>query len=207
MESILKNYGVHPPFHGKTMESLWKVHGIHLEKVWNLSGKSMESIHHSMESIHQKYGIHPPFHGIYPPKVWNPSTIPWNPSPILWNPPGISAVHPPFHGFHMDYPGEGKVLRELCPHTSLWLPFLSHLLGALFMQSCDLIYHIVSTLPPFHLLQASCSKLTFLICGVNFVWGHLMRCGNKHFLERFWDLPFMTSPHYYYLRKRGGEGM
>ena len=67
MESILKNYGVHPPFHGKTMESLWKVHGIHLEKVWNLSGKSMESIHHSMESIHQKYGIHPPFHGIHPP--------------------------------------------------------------------------------------------------------------------------------------------
>ena len=43
MESILKKYGVHPPFHGK----------------------SMESIPHPMESIHQNYGIHPPFHGIH----------------------------------------------------------------------------------------------------------------------------------------------
>ena len=46
-----------------------------MEKVWNPSGKCMESIPHSMESIHQKYGIHPPFHGI----------------------------HPPFHGIHLEF--------------------------------------------------------------------------------------------------------
>ena len=60
------------------MESIpipWKKYGIHLEKMWNPSEKSMESIHHSMESIHQKYGIHPLFHGI----------------------------HPPFHGIHLEF--------------------------------------------------------------------------------------------------------
>ena len=64
------------------MESIWKFHGIHLERPWNPSKKSMESIwksmesiNHSMESIHQNYGIHPPFHGI----------------------------HPPFHGIHLEF--------------------------------------------------------------------------------------------------------
>ena len=66
------------------MESIWKTNGIHVEKVWNPCGKTMESIHHSMESIHQKYGIHPPFHGIHPP---------------------FHGFHPPFHGFHPPFHG------------------------------------------------------------------------------------------------------
>ena len=96
--SIFKKYGVHPPFHGKIMESIHH---------------SMESIPHFMDSIFKKSGVHPPVHGFHPPfhgihlkNVWSPSPIPWK----------KYGVHPPFHGFHL------KIL-ESTPHSmdSIWI--------------------------------------------------------------------------------------
>ena len=76
------------------MESLWKNHGIHVEKPWNPCEKTMESIHHSMESIHQKYGIHLEFLQSIPPSMdstWN------NPGRVkYWNIHMIANHSKPF---------------------------------------------------------------------------------------------------------------
>ena len=127
---------------GKGMESIWKRYGIHLEKVWNPSGKGMES-------IHQKYGIHPPFHGIHPPKVWNPSPIPWNPSPIPWNPSPHSMEFlqsiPPSMDSTWNNPGRVKycstpVWKSLSVYFLLFwcwyfLTYLSHIIASSFLSS------------------------------------------------------------------------
>ena len=56
------------------MEKVWKRYGIHVEKPWNPSTKSMESIPHSMESIPPFHGIHLEFLQSIPPSMdstWN----------------------------------------------------------------------------------------------------------------------------------------
>ena len=68
MESIWKTHGIQ-------VEKVWNKYGIHVEKPWNPSGKPMESIHHSMESFPLSMESIPPFHGI----------------------------HPPFHGIHLEF--------------------------------------------------------------------------------------------------------
>ena len=98
MKKVKKKYGIHPPFHGKSMESI-------------------------PYSILKKHGIHSQSHGIHLEKVWSPSPIPWkrygihlespwNPSTTPWKKYGI---HPPFHGVHPHS-------MESTPHSmhSIW---------------------------------------------------------------------------------------
>ena len=118
--------------------SIWNVHGIHPPKVWNPSGKSMESIRKVMESMWKVmesmwkvHGIHQESHGIHVEKVWNPygktmESIPHSMESIHQKygiHPSFHGIHPPFHGIHPPFHGIHLEFLQSTPHSmdSIWI--------------------------------------------------------------------------------------
>ena len=61
----------------KGMESIWKMYGIHVEKIWNSYGKVWNPCEKCMESMEKRYGISIPYR-IHIKLVYIPYGFHWN---------------------------------------------------------------------------------------------------------------------------------